>query len=166
MRLGRFSPEAISPPLPGTPDDAPPPGEYTRFCFLLFCALPLRREGRPLASSIPAGFCIRCGCRSSLRSRGPRYGRWRSPEGAGTTRDRRGMSGVTSDQPVWAVDMGIGTFFTRDWTARDERDPPARALRSSCGVEVTRPTVIGRWRSPEGANITPERRGVSGVSSD
>ena len=73
-----------------------------------------------------------------------RYDRWRSPEGAGTTRDRRGMSGVTSDQPVWAVDMGIGTFFTRDWTARDERDPPARALRSSCGVEVTRPTVIGR----------------------
>ena len=95
-----------------------------------------------------------------------RYDRWRSPEGAGTTRDRRGMSGVTSDQPVWAVDMGIGTFFTRDWTARDERDPPARALRSLCGVEVTRPTVIGRWRSLEGANITPERRGVSGVSSD
>ena len=31
------------------------------------------------------------------------------------------MSGVTSDQPVWAVDMGIGTFFTRDWTARDAR---------------------------------------------
>ena len=58
-----------------------------------------------------------------------RYGRWRSPEGAGITRDRRGMSGVTSDQPVWAVDMGIDTFFTRDWTARDERDPP----RAFCG---------------------------------
>ena len=61
-----------------------------------------------------------------------RYGRWRSPEGAGITRDRRGMSGVTSDQPVWAVDMGIGTFFTRDWTARDERDPP----RAFCGRRV------------------------------
>ena len=27
-------------------------------------------------------------------------------------------------------------------------------------------TVIGRWRSPEGANITLERRSVSGVTSD
>ena len=27
-------------------------------------------------------------------------------------------------------------------------------------------TVIGRWRSPEGANITLERRGVSGVRNE
>ena len=76
------------------------------------------------------------------------------------------MSGVTSDQPVWAVHMGIGAFFTREWTTRDKRDPPARFLRLSCGMEVKRPTVFGHWQSPEGANGTPDRRDLSGATSD
>ena len=42
------------------------------------------------------------------------------------------MTGATPDRPFRAVDVGIGTSFTREWAACDKRDPPARFLRSSC----------------------------------
>ena len=114
-------------------------------------------------SSIPAGLCIRYGCRKSLRLAVPlrplavprRRGHHTRP--TGYVRGHVGPTGLGGRH-------GHRHFFHARLDSARRKRPAARFLRSSCGVEVTRPRRLSVAGGPRRARTSHSNDGACPVS--